>query len=72
VIPRAKGGGDSWLNLVAACKRCNAKKGDYSPDEANMPLRKKPYKPSYAIFLKDHLSSEDDEWDTYLTGSHGH
>jgi 5-methylcytosine-specific restriction endonuclease McrA len=26
VVPRAKGGLDSWLNLVTACKRCNAKK----------------------------------------------
>lgn len=72
VVPRAKGGGDSWLNLVAACKKCNAKKGDYTPEQANMPLRKKPYKPSYAIFLKDHLSGEDDEWDTYLNGTHSH
>ena len=42
VVPRAKGGGDTWMNLVAACKRCNAKKGDYTPEEASMALRKNP------------------------------
>lgn len=69
VMPRAKGGSDTWTNLVTACKKCNAKKGDYTPEEANMPLRKKPYKPSYSIFLKDHLSSG--EWDAFLNG-HSH
>ena len=66
VVPRAKGGGDSWTNLVTACKRCNAKKGDYTPDEAGMMLRKKPMKPSYAIFLKDHVHGQAGEWDTFL------
>jgi 5-methylcytosine-specific restriction endonuclease McrA len=66
VVPRAKGGSDSWFNLVTACKRCNAKKGDFTPDEAAMPLRKKPYKPSYAIFLKDHLNGQAGEWDAFL------
>jgi len=72
VVPRAKGGLDSWLNLVTACKRCNAKKGDYTPEEANMPLRKKTYKPSYAIFLKDHMNGQADEWDSFLSGHHSH
>lgn len=72
VMPRARGGKDTWMNLVAACKRCNARKGDDTPEEANMPLRKNPYKPSYAIFLKDHLHGNDNEWDLFLNGSHNH
>jgi 5-methylcytosine-specific restriction endonuclease McrA len=40
VIPRSRGGLTSWDNLVAACKHCNSKKGDNTPDEANMPLRR--------------------------------
>jgi 5-methylcytosine-specific restriction endonuclease McrA len=66
VIPRARKGGDSWTNLVTACKRCNAKKGDYMAEEVNMVLRKKPYKPSYAIFLKDHHNNVSGEWDAFL------
>jgi 5-methylcytosine-specific restriction endonuclease McrA len=68
VIPRAKGGKDTWINLVTACKRCNAKKGDYTPDEAGMPLRRKPFKPSYAIFLRDYMNGQSDEWDAFLNG----
>ena len=68
VIPRAKGGKDSWINLVTACKKCNTKKGDYTPEEAQMPLVKKPLKPSYAIFLKDHFNGQG-EWDSFLNGA---
>jgi len=68
VMPRARGGKDSWTNLVTACKKCNAKKGDYTPEEANMPLKKKPAKPTYSIFLKDHISEEAGDWDAFLNG----
>ncbi|WP_127121272.1 HNH endonuclease [Chryseotalea sanaruensis] len=67
VIPRAKGGKDSWTNLVTACKRCNAKKGDFTPEEANMILKHKPIRPSYAIFLKDYANGHANEWEEYLS-----
>lgn len=66
VTPSSKGGQHTWINLVTACKRCNAKKGHYSPEEANMPLRKRPLKPSYALFLKELSGHHGDEWDEYL------
>jgi 5-methylcytosine-specific restriction endonuclease McrA len=72
VTPRARGGVDSWTNLVTACKKCNTKKGDYTPEEAGMYLRKKPAKPSYSIFLKDHLNDQGSEWDAFLTGHQSH
>jgi 5-methylcytosine-specific restriction endonuclease McrA len=68
VIPRSKGGKDTWLNLVTACKKCNAKKGEQSPEGAGMPLVIKPTKPSYAIFLRDHVSDKSGEWDLFLNG----
>lgn len=39
VIPKSRGGKETWENLVTACKKCNAKKADRTPDEANMQLR---------------------------------
>jgi len=40
VIPRAKGGGTSWDNIVAACRECNLLKGSYMTFECHMyPLR---------------------------------
>lgn len=66
VIPSSRGGAQAWHNLVTACKRCNAKKGDYTPDEANMPLKKKPTKPSYTLFLKDFVFQHEGDWDEFL------
>ena len=31
VIPRSRGGGDSWENIVSACVRCNVRKGSRTP-----------------------------------------
>lgn len=51
VIPRSRGGGHNWQNLVTACKHCNQKKGSQTPDEAMMQLRRKPYEPSYVALV---------------------
>ena len=45
VMPRSRGGEDSWENLVAACLSCNNRKGDRTPDEARMPLLRAPRAP---------------------------
>lgn len=66
VVPSSRGGAHSWLNLVTACKRCNAKKGDFTPEEAGMQLIRRPYKPSYAIFLRDVSGMSHREWDEFL------
>lgn len=47
VIPRSRGGGNSWENLVLACARCNVKKSNRTPEEANMRLLKKPSAPRW-------------------------
>lgn len=66
LIPKAKGGKTSWNNLVTACKNCNSKKGDYSPEEAGLQLGFKPYRPSYIMYLKDLSGNNYDEWKPYL------
>ena len=45
VMPRSRGGQDTWENLVAACVRCNVRKGNRTPEEANMPLLNRPKQP---------------------------
>jgi 5-methylcytosine-specific restriction endonuclease McrA len=66
VIPSSKGGQHSWTNLVTACKKCNARKGDNTPEGAGMILKRKPYKPSYALFLRDVSGFSHNEWDEFL------
>ncbi|RBI73540.1 HNH endonuclease [Roseovarius sp. TE539] len=45
VVPRAAGGVTSWENVVAACSRCNLRKGAKSLRRAAMSLRKPPRMP---------------------------
>jgi 5-methylcytosine-specific restriction endonuclease McrA len=53
VLPRSRGGANSWLNTVAACGSCNHRKGDRTPAEARMPLRLKPTAPTWALVARD-------------------
>ena len=66
VVPRSKGGKTSWTNLVTACKRCNTQKGDYTPEEAGLNLLKRPFRPSYIMFLRDFSGFVQEEWEPYL------
>ncbi len=52
VLPRSRGGRDSWTNTVAACSGCNQRKGDRTPAEARMPLRSTPRAPSWAALVQ--------------------
>jgi 5-methylcytosine-specific restriction endonuclease McrA len=45
VVPRARGGVTSWENVVAACGRCNLKKGSKSLSRSGLTLRKVPRQP---------------------------
>jgi 5-methylcytosine-specific restriction endonuclease McrA len=51
VIPKSRGGGDSWDNLVCCCQRCNNKKGNRTPEEARMSLISKPIRPHHILFI---------------------
>lgn len=42
VIPRSRKGLSVWENLVAACGPCNRRKADRTPEEAGMPLLRRP------------------------------
>ncbi|NDA64079.1 MAG: HNH endonuclease, partial [Chitinophagia bacterium] len=66
VIPRSRGGNDSWENLATACQKCNAKKGDMTPEEAGMSMRIRPFRPSYIMFLRDFSGNVKEEWRPYL------
>ncbi|MFN3730163.1 MAG: HNH endonuclease [Fimbriimonadaceae bacterium] len=69
VIPRWTGGPHTWDNLVACCRRCNLKKGDKTPQQANMKLMKKPKRPHFVAYLSlpQYLRARNrDEWQLYL------
>lgn len=84
VVPRSKWthfeSCSSWNNVVAACKKCNSKKADRTPEEAGMQLRKlfnrqiinykRPSKPDYIglVLGNSHVDERNipDEWSVYI------
>ena len=51
VVPKCRGGTNAWDNVVAACKRCNHRKGSQLPHECGMELLALPYMPNIAEYL---------------------
>ncbi|MGK7940625.1 MAG: HNH endonuclease [Crocosphaera sp.] len=71
VLPRSRGGGDTWENLVTACVRCNVKKGNRTPKEAQMTLRHTPRRPYSSLqfeLVKHTRGNLNQEWRKYIIG----
>ena len=66
VFPLSRGGDETWENLVTACVACNNKKGDGTPDESRMPLRRRPMRPNHVTFISHYVGSMDERWKPYL------
>ena len=67
VLPRSRGGGSSWENLVSCCRGCNLEKGHRTPEEAGMPLRRRPIRPTWTVVIQ--LTGVDDplpDWEPFL------
>jgi hypothetical protein len=65
ITPKKSGGKNTWMNLITACKPCNGRKADRTPEKANMYMRYKPYMPSqleYLWFGNRHMTEEQQEY----------
>ena len=51
IHPKSRGGRDTWMNCVAACRRCNHRKDRRTPEEAGLKLIALPYRPNNAEYL---------------------
>ena len=63
IIPKSKGGDNTWMNLVTCCSSCNRIKGDRTPEEAGMKMNVKPYEPT--IFSEIINSSMEGIWEDF-------
>jgi 5-methylcytosine-specific restriction endonuclease McrA len=64
VVPRCRGGDDSWENLVVACSPCNTRKGNSFLEHIGMRLLKRPRAPFNKMqFILD--NSNIQEWLEY-------
>ena len=66
VLPKNRGGEDTWENLVVACQKCNRKKGNRTPAEAKMPLNRKPAKPNKIHYFQKFIHDKQVAWKPYL------
>ena len=66
VMPRSRGGADSWENLVACCLRCNNLKSDRTPSEMGWSLRSDPRMPHDVSWVVRGVESAQPKWEGYL------
>jgi 5-methylcytosine-specific restriction endonuclease McrA len=67
VVPRCKGGPDTWDNLVTSCAPCNRKKGDQPLHQAGLHLTHTPRPPEPAAFVFLHVDHIHESWRPYLS-----
>ena len=65
VIPRSRGGQDTWENMVVACSSCNTKKGNTLLEQTGMKLKRTPRPMENKIILKLYKSNVS-EWKSYI------
>ena len=63
VIPRDIGGRTSWENIVTSCIKCNSRKANRLPHQANMHLIRKPERPKWRPFVSSCLLYTSDAAD---------
>ena len=69
VVPRHKGGRQSWTNLVTACQACNRRKGGKTVSAANMTLLRQPFEPpATALYLYSRYLRDNEDWLTFIDG----
>lgn len=64
IVPRSRGGNNSWSNTACACSLCNQRKGDRMPHEAGMTLLWEPKIPRVDYLVAS--GSIPTAWKLYL------
>lgn len=68
VIPRSRGGQTHWENVVTACRACNQRKGNRTPQEAGLTLRGQPRRPRYVALTLLGEATYQPAWNKYVYG----
>lgn len=66
IIPKERGGKDTWSNLICCCHACNRKKGNRTPHESGLSLLNKPIKPTRIHYIQQFVKKEQSSWRPYL------
>jgi 5-methylcytosine-specific restriction endonuclease McrA len=66
VVPRSRGGGSTWENVVTSCAPCNLRKGDRLLHEVQMELPHPPRPPAPVLFIRLSTQTIPRGWEQYL------
>ena len=66
VVPRSRGGPNSWTNCVTSCESCNSKKANRTPQECGLKLLKQPRMPKWTPIAGMLPVSRPDSWEKFL------
>jgi len=66
VIPRSQGGRTTWENVVCCCVSCNRRKGGRTPEQAGLPLRRRPARPRWTPLMNLGGAARRSEWAPFL------
>jgi 5-methylcytosine-specific restriction endonuclease McrA len=69
IMPKSRGGKTNWTNVVVACKNCNLRKGNRTPVENDMKLKRIPTKPDYSFtpfIIPPSPDSHIETWQKYI------
>jgi 5-methylcytosine-specific restriction endonuclease McrA len=72
IVPRSRGGGDTWDNVTTACLPCNVRKGNRTPREAGMRLAREPRRPISNLSFeaaRRMRAGRNLEWAKYVIGA---
>lgn len=70
VVPRSRGGGSTWENLVTSCRPCNLRKGRALPSECGMEPATPPRRPRWSAAIQLEIAPRRfDEWEPFLVGT---
>ncbi len=70
VVPRSRGGGNTWENLVACCRDCNNRKGDRTLSEIGWKLGFCPKEPRVGQFWMRGIDKPVEQWRPFLEMNH--
>lgn len=69
LIPKCKGGQNTWSNLISSCGGCNVKKGDKDVEvflsESNLKMSHQPFKPTYLYFVEK-IKDVNPDWKQFV------
>ena len=67
VVPRARGGANSWENCVLSCQKCNSRKGSRCWRDVGLNLLREPRRPEWSPCITIKKGQRKDSWRRFVS-----